>query len=111
MVCFLYCGEVSREMLEVDDFTLALLQAAHRYETGALIELCAQSLSKRLSVENVCERLEVADLYSIQSFKTQCLKFIKVHISDVMGTPAYERLAERRPALLKDVIEVISGPP
>eukprot|EP00929_Paragymnodinium_shiwhaense_P031219 TRINITY_DN17544_c0_g1_i1.p1 TRINITY_DN17544_c0_g1~~TRINITY_DN17544_c0_g1_i1.p1 ORF type:complete len:387 (+),score=89.05 TRINITY_DN17544_c0_g1_i1:108-1268(+) len=111
MVAFLYCGEVSREALESFESALALLQAAHRYEATALIEICAQALGKRLSVENVGECLEVADLYSCQHFKNQCLQFIKGNVADVKGTKGYERLAERRPSLLKDVIEVITEAP
>eukprot|EP00928_Gymnodinium_smaydae_P080722 TRINITY_DN64369_c0_g1_i1.p1 TRINITY_DN64369_c0_g1~~TRINITY_DN64369_c0_g1_i1.p1 ORF type:complete len:406 (-),score=114.34 TRINITY_DN64369_c0_g1_i1:351-1568(-) len=110
LVRFFYTGGVGAAALETDDAALALLQAAHRYEVASLVERCTRALVERFAVETVCERLEVADLISCETFKAQCLKFIRTHILEVKETAAYGRLAERRPALLRDLIEVITGP-
>lgn len=110
MVTFLYTGEVRRAAMEADDPALALLQAGHRYEVSSLVGLCASALAERFAVESVSERLEVAEMISSVSFKAQCLKFIRAHILEVKETESYARLVARRPALLKDVIDIITGP-
>lgn len=111
MVSFLYTGDVCAEALETDDSATAILQAAHRYQLSSLVERCVCSLSERFKAETVCERLEFADMMGCDTFKEQCLTFMKCHMHEVRETEAYARLVERRPALLRDVIDIITGPP
>eukprot|EP00931_Biecheleriopsis_adriatica_P061812 TRINITY_DN37184_c0_g1_i1.p1 TRINITY_DN37184_c0_g1~~TRINITY_DN37184_c0_g1_i1.p1 ORF type:complete len:406 (+),score=87.80 TRINITY_DN37184_c0_g1_i1:70-1218(+) len=110
LVEYLYCGAVEDSVLESDDSCLNLLEAAHRYEVPGLVEQCVQVLVSRFHVETVAERLETAELIGSRPFKAQCLDFIHSQMAEVQDTEAYHRLVERRPSLLKDIIEVMLPP-
>merc|ERR1719375_438047 len=110
LLSFLYTGVVKDETLESDESTLALLQAAHRYEATSLVEKCVEALRARLQVETVAERLEVADLIGCATLKAKCLDFMREHIAEVQETSSYAQLTDRRPLLLKDVIKAMVGP-
>lgn len=111
LVSFFYTGEFKKETLESDDSTLALLQAAHRYSAAPLVKKCTAALSARFTVETVSERLELADLIGCTVFKEQCLEYMRQQMPEVQETSSYERLVERRPALLRDVVAAMAGPP
>eukprot|EP00439_Symbiodinium_sp_Y106_P043412 s203_g5.t1 len=121
LVKYLYTGVVDHVGLESDDYAVNLLQAAHRYEVPGLVDRCVQVLVGRLRVETAAERLEMAELLGNRYFKAQCLEFISLRLGDIQATEAWERLFEfvasaysrlvsRRPALLKDLVEVIVPP-
>lgn len=110
MMSFIYTGSVKKGVLENDEHCSALLMAAHRFEMPGLVQRCVQVLSSRLDVETVADRLQVADLISSSSFKAQCLEFMKTRLPEVQATESYARLVEQRPALLKDIIEVMHPP-
>lgn len=110
LVKYLYTGVVDHVDLESDDYAVNLLQAAHRYEVPGLVDRCVQVLVGRLRVETAAERLEMAELLGNKYFKAQCLEFISLRLGDIQATEAYSRLVSRRPALLKDLVEVIVPP-
>jgi len=110
LVKYLYTGVVDHVGLESDDYAVNLLQAAHRYEVPGLVDRCVQVLVGRLRVETAAERLEMAELLGNRYFKAQCLEFISLRLGDIQATEAYSRLVSRRPALLKDLVEVIVPP-
>lgn len=110
LVRFLYTGEVLCESLETEESALSLLQAAHRYGAATLVETCTQVLCSNLEVETAIDRLLVADLIQVAEFKTHCLEFISANLADVQMTESYERLVEKRPALLRDIISTMCPP-
>jgi len=110
LISFFYTGEFASEALASDDSTLGLLQAAHRYSAEPLVKKCTAALSSRFTVDNVCERLELADMIGCQDFKQHCLEFLRHRMPEVQETASYTRLVERRPGLLRDIVAVIAGP-
>eukprot|EP00927_Polykrikos_kofoidii_P010466 TRINITY_DN14413_c0_g1_i1.p1 TRINITY_DN14413_c0_g1~~TRINITY_DN14413_c0_g1_i1.p1 ORF type:complete len:379 (+),score=68.80 TRINITY_DN14413_c0_g1_i1:133-1269(+) len=110
LLAYLYTGRVCKSFVATDDAALGLLHTAHRFDVAGLIQHCVQALVSRLEVQTVAERLEVADLASCSDFKAHCLDFIRKHFVDVQDTEAYNRLVDRRPALLRDIMEVIMPP-
>lgn len=107
---FLYSGSVYEESLASDERALALLQAAHRYEVTPLVERCIWALAGRLTTDIVPERLELADLIQCEAFKAKCMEFMWQNMAEVQETPAYGRLVERRPSLLKELIASVVPP-
>merc|ERR1719436_2369909 len=102
MVRFMYTGGLSH-----DNETLALLEAAHRYQVAVLVELCVVALSSRLSVDMVAERLMVADLAGLDSLRRACLLFITSssgRVAAVQATEGYAKLAQKRPHLALDIL-------
>jgi len=111
LVSFFYTGDVGADALRDDESTLRLLEAAHRYDAELLVKYCAAALTRRFTVENVSERLELADMIGCRLFKDECLEFMRLKMSDVQGSAGYERLVQRRPGLLKDLVAMFAGPP
>lgn len=110
LVNYMYSGAVAASQLENEESATALLQAAHRYEVPGLIQRCVQVLADSLDLENCAERLELADTLGHWCFKARCLDFLQPRMAEVQSTEGYLRLAERRPALLKDIVEAILPP-
>mmetsp|Transcript_78627 Transcript_78627/g.168507 ORF Transcript_78627/g.168507 Transcript_78627/m.168507 type:complete len:375 (-) Transcript_78627:95-1219(-) len=110
LISFFYTGEINKDVMSNDESTLALLQAAHRYEAPAVVEKCTAALRSRFTNETASDRLELADMINCPAFKTQCLDFMRQHMHQVQETKSYERLVERRPALLRDIIAAMAGP-
>lgn len=108
MLSFLYTGTIDKAQLSRDEEALALLEVAHRYEAVALVERCTLALGGRLEAQTVLDRLSVSDLIGCSCMKGKCLDFIKDHITEIQTTEAYTALAERRPALLMDIISAIA---
>lgn len=107
---YFYTGSVTNQVLEDNDQCMALLSASHRLEVPSLVHRCIKAVSSRLDVENVADCLQVADLIGSAALKAQCLDFIQTRMGDVQLTDGYTRLVHQRPALLKDIIEVIQPP-
>jgi len=102
LLTFLYTGEAAQ--VAGDEQTTALLKAAHRFQVPGLVRRCAQALAECLTVETAADRLETAELIGCAELKSQCLDYIAAHVSEVQSTESYSKMAERRPALLKDIL-------
>ncbi|XP_023950780.2 speckle-type POZ protein-like [Bicyclus anynana] len=70
---FIYSDKAPR----VDEIPERLLAAADFYQLSRLKSLCEEALHKRLTVENVIETLQLADLHSAKTLKLLTLEFIK----------------------------------
>lgn len=110
LVHYLYTGSVDTALLASDESAVAVLQAAHRFEVRGLVQRCTQALASRFEVDTVCDRLLMAELIGHAHFKAQCLAFIRPRLGEVQATEAFSRLAERRPALLRDILETVQPP-
>lgn len=107
---YMYTGNVQKGVMENDDQCNALLMAAHRCAVPGLTQRCVQALASRLEVETVADRLQRAELIGCPIFKGQCLEFLQTRLPEVQATEGYARLVDQRPALLKDIIEVMHPP-
>ena len=98
MVRFMYTGSAGEE-LHNDNETVALLEAAHRYQVSVLVEQCVAALSSRLTIDMVAERLMVADLAGLDSLRRACLNFITDatgRVAAVQATEGFAQLARSR---------------
>lgn len=112
MVAFMYKGKLDSELGD-DDATVSLLEAAHRYQVGALVELCVSALSTKLSVEHVAERLMLADFAGIDLLRQRCLAFITsspANLQAVQTTEAFAQLSRKRPHLAVDILAAAFPP-
>lgn len=106
MIRFMYTGDVVTP-LSNDNETTSILEAAHRYQVLALVELCVNALSSRLTVDIVAERLCVADLVGLDSLRRACLTFITSsagRLAAVQATEGFSQLAKKRPHLALDIL-------
>lgn len=112
-VHYLYTNELKTETVEDDDMLCHLLQAAHKYEVTSLAEYCADMVGKTLAVENVAERLFVADMYDCAALRASCLRFMTKSpsvLAEVQSTAGFAHLSSTRPSLLKHILATISKP-
>jgi len=69
---FLYCNEVTLDQ----DIALSLLKLSEEYSLPLLKKKCAQFLAKELTVLNVIEMANAADLYGSEELIEASLDFI-----------------------------------
>lgn len=109
-VTFMYTGEVDAQLLKSDADCLGILEAAHRYTVPSLVDLCVQSLRSRLAVDTVSEWLHVADLIGDETLKADCLKFVRLHITEVQSTEGFAKFIATRRELLAQILESLFPP-
>ncbi|XP_043479835.1 speckle-type POZ protein-like [Leptopilina heterotoma] len=102
MLNFIYTDRV--ENLEESAFEL--LYVAEKYQLGKLKILSINSLNDKLSSKSVIKTLEVAELYSIDLLKNECLKFINDRRCDIIETKEFQQLLLNRPSLSIDILKV-----
>lgn len=74
---------------------ISLLIAADRFQVTDLVALCAEHLEFGLSVDNLAERLAVADQCGRAHLMVSCLDFIRAdpaRLAGVMGSDGWTRL-------------------
>jgi len=64
----------------------------------------------QLSVENVAERLMMADLLDIPSLRGAALGFISQHVAKVQATDGFQRLTKQRPMMLAEILARAAPP-
>lgn len=72
MLEYIYCDQV----LLNDELALELLIAANRYLLGRLKILCEQYLSQRLSVKNIVDIINAAEMHEADLLKECALTFM-----------------------------------
>lgn len=110
LLSYIYTGSVEKAVLAEDNAAKGLLQAAHRFQIKGLVRECADALISRLNTENAVAMLECADFFGCEDFKGPCLKFIHANLAAVQSTDGYEKLADTKPGLLKDIIAAMTPP-
>lgn len=108
LVTFLYTGKAPREAMDSEERSIALLQAAHRFEVPSLIDMCARALAGRLSIETVSETLKVADTFGCAGLRVQCLSYMREHMAEVQSAESFALLVRQQPALIMDVISSLA---
>jgi len=109
----IYTDEVKEEAWMDDEVLCHLLSALHKYQVGPLAERCEARVVALLSEENCAERLVMADMLGISGLRKATLDFMvgtQQRLSRVQTTDGFQRLAEKRPHLLKDILAQAAPP-
>lgn len=69
---FIYSGNV----VELKEVALNLLQAADKYNLLKLKQICDEFLRRNVTVENVTDILNVADIYKCKELKEEAVSFL-----------------------------------
>jgi len=88
-----------------DKLALELLEAAEKYNIVRLKAVCEAELAKHLDIDNVIDRLIVADTYRADQLKEAALHCITKHASDIVTTEHWETLCKEHPGLVKIICE------
>ncbi|CAL1172358.1 unnamed protein product [Cladocopium goreaui] len=98
---------VAAAVLGDNEPTVALLQAAHRYQVKGLVDLCVAAVASNLKLETSADRLMLAEHIGIDSLKRDCLSMMvtsTAHVREVQHSEAYRHLRSKRPALAADLL-------
>jgi len=107
MVEYMYTGKVASAGLGDNELTIALLQAAHRYQVKGLVEICVAAVASNLKLETSADRLMLAEHIGIETLKRDCLSIIvtsSANVREVQQTEAFRDLRAKRPALAADLL-------
>lgn len=104
---FLYTDKIPEEVSEDDEALCHLLQIADKYQVQPLLEHCVAGIRAKLSDENACERLMMADQLEMTELRSFILSYIgssRNRIAKLQASDSFARLARQRPALLADIL-------
>jgi len=91
------------------DFSLGLLAAAEKYQISSLKPICESSLEKKLTVGNVLQILQFAELYSAQKLKVKSIEFIVKNSVTITRTDEWQKFKqEATPSLGLELFEEMS---
>ncbi|KAL3847899.1 hypothetical protein ACJMK2_018790 [Sinanodonta woodiana] len=69
-----------------------VIEVAHKYQVGFLVNRCADVLSSSITVDNACETLQCAVFYNLKTLKKITLGFIDDNAAKVLETPEFMEL-------------------
>lgn len=84
-----------------------LLGLADKYNLTYLKCCCEEQLIAKVTKENVCEMLMLADLYRSDSLKQVAMTFTANYRKEVTNCPDWMHLKEKQPALANEVLEYL----
>ncbi|CAE8607124.1 unnamed protein product [Polarella glacialis] len=108
-----YTDDIDAELWDDDEALCHLILGFHKYQVKGMLKRCEGRVVKNLSVENVAERLMMADLLGLVSLRECALSFVNAsshRLSEVQSTDGFVRLTKQRPHLLADVLATVVQP-
>ncbi|KAH7728802.1 speckle-type POZ protein B-like protein [Aphelenchoides avenae] len=87
-----------------DTLLLQVTELSHKYALDDLAFLCEQTWSERLSDDNVCDLLLVADLFHLYSLKMSCTALVREN-RHVLGTEAWGKVTAGNPTLAQHILD------
>lgn len=100
MLRFIYAGKV-RGIEAVND---ELLAVADKYSLDGLKAMCEKSLSCHMNVDNAVDNLRLADLHCADILKSESIKFIVGHATDIVNEPKFRQLPSN---VISDVLSAV----
>ena len=93
----------------VKNITLIIFLHLHRYQlvSPKLKLLCAESLSRNISVENVIEIIRTSEVFSLEELKTCAIEFIQNNFDEVSGTCAWNTFCQTDQKLRNEIFATI----
>ena len=101
MLAYIYTGSVPN----LDTLTRELLNVANKYELSGLFTMCERELKSKISLENVIELLQLADLLDSSYLKKACLSYISINPNGVHGSQEWKQNSEGHASLLMDIMD------
>lgn len=110
---YIYTDQIDPEVLDDDECLCHLLAVAHRYQVQPLLEQCECGIISKLSEDNACERLMMANLLGTTSLESAILRYIgssRAHLARLQSSDSFARLAQQRPQLLVKILAQAVSP-
>ncbi|KFM68117.1 Speckle-type POZ protein, partial [Stegodyphus mimosarum] len=91
MLLFMYSGETGKPLEETGT---RLYTLADKYDIPVLKQKCSSFLKSSLTVSNVCEVVQLADLHSDEELCESSIEFIWLHAKDVFATNEWREMSK-----------------
>ena len=99
---FIYRGDVS--VMDLKEGAADILVAAEKYALVDLKEMCEESLGVHMTVGNVLDMVELADLHNATMLRAMALRFIGENAKEVSAQKEWRK---RIPGVMADIIDAI----
>jgi len=110
LLLWMYTGEVSEGVLQVEHMSEHLLMAANRFACGGLKMVCEAALCEGLAVNNAATRLVLAEQAEADLLKEGCLDFLKLELAEVMKTAGWKDVVAAGATLMGEVCAATASP-
>lgn len=100
---FIYAGKVN----EIEKFSKELLATADKYNLDGLKELCTEHLCANMSVEDILEFLNLADLHNVQELKETSIQFIIDNGKTVANRPEFDSIVYLHKGIFLEVVRTV----
>ncbi|XP_035220456.1 speckle-type POZ protein B-like [Stegodyphus dumicola] len=87
MLLFIYSGGVEKLCVET---AMQLYTAADKYDVLALKKMCASFLKSNISVKNVCNILQLAEMHSDDDLLWNAFEFFSDHLQEIFSTKEWK---------------------
>ncbi|XP_057318344.1 speckle-type POZ protein-like [Microplitis mediator] len=101
---YIYTDEVTDLDLYADD----LLEAAEKYQLLSLKNICQESLSKTLNLENALYLMTLADSYNATHLLEFTSNFLVLNMKNIIDTQDFKRLEKSHPSLALELLKKYS---
>ncbi|XP_044591071.1 speckle-type POZ protein B-like [Cotesia glomerata] len=104
MIEYIYSDRVTNNL---DSCAEQMLEVADQYQLLGLVEMCEESLSKSITVENAMRVLVLADKFNAQQLLEFSLNFVVSNISRIKNTKEYQQTINDKsnPFLTMKIVE------
>ena len=90
MLAYIYTGSAPN----LDTLVRELLNVANKYELSGLFTMCERELKLKISLNNVIELLQLADMLNSSYLKKACLNYISLNSGAVRSSEEWKQLKE-----------------
>uniref|UniRef100_A0A0K0F520 Speckle-type POZ protein (inferred by orthology to a human protein) n=1 Tax=Strongyloides venezuelensis TaxID=75913 RepID=A0A0K0F520_STRVS len=94
MVKYLYTGKLPN----TDEMACEMLAIGDKCKLKELKLAAEESLIRSLNIEYVCDYIVKSDLYSAETLKEWCLRFIYLNAKDIIATTKWKEVVDEYPS-------------
>ena len=106
MLAYIYTGSAPN----LDTLARELLNVANKYKLSGLFTMCERELKSKISLNNVIELLQLADMLDSSYLKKACLNYISINSGAVRSSEEWKQLkenSEENVSLLMDIMDCL----
>ncbi|KAL3846826.1 hypothetical protein ACJMK2_017780 [Sinanodonta woodiana] len=89
---FLKC--LYTDNVNLDEISLTkVIQIAHKYQLGYLLDICSEQLAKHIRVDNACDILDLAVFYNLNELQKEACNYVDDHVLEILETPGFMNIS------------------
>ncbi|KAL3846827.1 hypothetical protein ACJMK2_017781 [Sinanodonta woodiana] len=89
---FLKC--LYTDNVDLDEISLTkVIEIAHKYQLGYLLDICSEQLAKHVRVDNACDILNLAVFYNLKELQKEACNFVDDHVLEILETPGFMNIS------------------